>query len=251
LDPGSLFLGASFLIGMIVSIAHVFTQRRKTKIEKEFILFFTVIVTTIAGISAGSYAVDSILFDQQFIDSITSIQVPDFEYKKAYHNILLGVDAYYSYKPQMADSQKSGLHQKIDPSMIEQIENHLEDFPYKYTVRYYAYGFLLHISTIDLILTKKFFLLLFPFWNILNAFILLSIFRARFLTHGNIKDDNISIIDALVSACIFLLIFFVCHFLLKLYWALTFSICVAYAINISKPLINTFFRSTLPDSGKK
>ena len=73
-----------------------------------------------------------------------------------------------------------------------------------------------------------------PIWNIANAIFLLLAYRYDFINESHITDDNAGLLEAVVSLTLVCAIFAVCHFVFGLYWAFTFSICVAYVSNLNK-----------------
>lgn len=85
-------------------------------------------------------------------------------------------------------------------------------------------------------------LLVFPFWNIINGIIFLAMFRV-----GVINVDCISDRDARLSQIIFgfiatVIIFAFCQYFFKLYWAITFSICVIYITSFDRAVRSVFGR---------
>ena len=88
-------------------------------------------------------------------------------------------------------------------------------------------------------LVSRLFLIL-PIWNILNcAFLLLSL-RAGLIDERNISDEQADRMEVLFGFIITGCIFVVCQFLFKLYWAITFSICVIYATSFGDTLGSVF-----------
>lgn len=75
-------------------------------------------------------------------------------------------------------------------------------------------------------------LLLFPVWNILNSLALLGMYWLRIVNEETISDDNTPLVDVITGSVALAAIYGLCR-LLDLYWAFTFSICVAYATNLS------------------
>jgi len=78
--------------------------------------------------------------------------------------------------------------------------------------------------------------LVLPMWNIINCVILLASYRFGALTEKNISDEKTSRLEVLVAVVIILAIFVVCRFVFKLYWAITFSICVIYSTSFGDAL---------------
>lgn len=83
-------------------------------------------------------------------------------------------------------------------------------------------------------------LVIFPVWNIINGGLLLILYRFDFIDESSIDDDNATPLQVLLGSIIVVATFVICHYIFKLYWAFTFSICVAYASNINETLQNLF-----------
>jgi len=75
-----------------------------------------------------------------------------------------------------------------------------------------------------------------PMWNIFNCVLLLVSFRVGWITDRNISDEDATRFVVLFGLLITVCIFVVCQFLFKLYWAITFSICIIYATSFSDAL---------------
>ncbi|MCE5211823.1 MAG: hypothetical protein LLG40_09745 [Deltaproteobacteria bacterium] len=83
-------------------------------------------------------------------------------------------------------------------------------------------------------------LVVFPILNIVNAVILLFMFRINIINEENIRDENASLLQIVFTAAVVFIMFVVCHYMYKLIWIQTLSICVVYATNIGRkvqPLI--------------
>ena len=76
-------------------------------------------------------------------------------------------------------------------------------------------------------------LILFPLWNIINGFLLLLLYRFDLLDDAIIVDDNAGRIEVVAGICVVLMTFAIGTFVFELYWAVIFSICMAYATNIN------------------
>jgi len=85
--------------------------------------------------------------------------------------------------------------------------------------------------------------ILLPIWNIINCVILLILFRLGTINVDNISDEDVRPFETLLGFIIILAIFAVCQFAFKLYWAITFSICVIYATSFSDALSSMFHRA--------
>jgi hypothetical protein len=79
-------------------------------------------------------------------------------------------------------------------------------------------------------------LLLLPIWNIINCILLVISFRFGIVNESNISDENAGRFEVLFGFLITVAIFIVCRFMFKLYWAITFSICVIYATSFGDAL---------------
>ncbi len=83
--------------------------------------------------------------------------------------------------------------------------------------------------------------LILPVWNIINCLLLLVSFRLGWITDRNISDEKAGRFEILAGSLITAAIFVVCQFLFKLYWAITFSICVIYATSFSDAFGSIFY----------
>ncbi len=83
--------------------------------------------------------------------------------------------------------------------------------------------------------------LILPIWNIINCLLLLVSFRLGWITDRNISDEKAGRFEILAGSLITAAIFVVCQFLFKLYWAITFSICVIYATSFSDAFGSIFY----------
>ena len=82
--------------------------------------------------------------------------------------------------------------------------------------------------------------LILPVWNILNCIFLLMSLRVGLIDESNISDEQADRMEVLLSFIVTGCIFVVCQFLFKLYWAITFSICVIYATSFGDALGSVF-----------
>jgi hypothetical protein len=76
-------------------------------------------------------------------------------------------------------------------------------------------------------------LILFPLWNIINGFLLLLMYRFDFMDDAIIVDDNAGPFEVVAGLCVVLMTFAIGTFVFELYWAVVFSMCMAYATNIN------------------
>jgi len=78
------------------------------------------------------------------------------------------------------------------------------------------------------------FLMVFPILNIANGIYLLLLLRFGGLTIRSITGEQASFLQVVVGTVTALTVFFFAHFVFRFYWAVTFSICVAYATGFSR-----------------
>lgn len=156
-----------FTAGLGLSLYHVFTERKITKIEKHAMLFFVVMSNGFCGILASMH--------------IMGVSSGDFDVSFMFHirNIISGTGG------------SAGA------------------------------------SRIFLIL---------PIWNIINCVILLASYRTGDLNEKNISDEKASRFEVLAGVVVIVGIFVFCRFVFKLYWAITFSICVIYSTSFGDAL---------------
>lgn len=84
--------------------------------------------------------------------------------------------------------------------------------------------------------TTNKFLMVFPMWNIINGLYLVALLRAGCLTIDNITDEQATLMQVIVGTITALIVFLICQFGLKLYWPITFSICIAFATGFSRAI---------------
>jgi hypothetical protein len=82
--------------------------------------------------------------------------------------------------------------------------------------------------------------LLLSIWNIINCILLVISFRFGIINESNISDEDTTRFEVLFGFLITVVIFIVCRFVFKLYWAITFSICVIYATSFGDALGSVF-----------
>lgn len=83
-------------------------------------------------------------------------------------------------------------------------------------------------------------LIVFPIWNIINGVLLLLMLRFRIIDTECISDRDATITDVIIGLAAVLVIFILCNYVFKLYWAITFSICIIYATSFDKALQSVF-----------
>jgi len=82
--------------------------------------------------------------------------------------------------------------------------------------------------------------IIFPILNIINALILLFMYRTNIVDEHNIADENASLIQIIFTSIVVVTLFVLCNHMYNLIWIQTLSICVVYATNIGRriePLI--------------
>ncbi len=85
-------------------------------------------------------------------------------------------------------------------------------------------------------------LIVFPIWNIVNGALLLLLYRLEYIDESSIIDDNATTFQVISGSMVVVAILIVCRFIFKMYWAVTFSICVTYASNLNGILQSLFSR---------
>lgn len=82
--------------------------------------------------------------------------------------------------------------------------------------------------------------LVFPIWNIVNGVLLLLMLRFKIIDEECISDREATLVQIILGLTAVLIIFMLCNFVFKLYWAITFSICVVYTTSFDRALQNVF-----------
>ncbi|HAM52163.1 MAG TPA: hypothetical protein DCP92_16280 [Nitrospiraceae bacterium] len=83
---------------------------------------------------------------------------------------------------------------------------------------------------------------IFPVLNIINGAVLVILLRANILDENSIIETDLPSRFVWLSSGMAVLLFVTCQYVFKLYWASTFSICVAHATNLNGPVIKLFQR---------
>jgi hypothetical protein len=81
-------------------------------------------------------------------------------------------------------------------------------------------------------------LLIFPIWNIINCIFILIMLDARIINETCIIERKTTLSRVAIGLISTIIIFALCNYVFKLYWAVTFSICTIYATNFEKALQN-------------
>lgn len=82
--------------------------------------------------------------------------------------------------------------------------------------------------------------LVFPIWNIINGVLLLLMLRLKIIDEDCISNRDAAPTQIILGLIAVLIIFVLCNYVLKLYWAITFSICIVYTTSFDRALQNVF-----------
>ena len=80
----------------------------------------------------------------------------------------------------------------------------------------------------------------FPIWNIVNGVLLLIMLRFNIIDEKCISDRNSRLAQVGIGLVVLGIVFLCCQYLFKYHWAVTFSICVAYATNVNREVERLF-----------
>ena len=83
-------------------------------------------------------------------------------------------------------------------------------------------------------------LLVFPIWNIINGVLMLLMVSLRVIDEECISDREATLVQIILGLTAVLVIFILCNYVFKLYWAITFSICIVYTTSFDRALQNVF-----------
>jgi DNA-directed RNA polymerase subunit M/transcription elongation factor TFIIS len=75
-----------------------------------------------------------------------------------------------------------------------------------------------------------------PIWNIISGAVLILMLWFEIIDRQCVSDQDATIVQAIIGLATVLAVFFVCTSLLKLHWAITFSICVAYSTSLDRAI---------------
>lgn len=95
------------------------------------------------------------------------------------------------------------------------------------------------LAGIHLIKGSSGWLLIFPIWNITNGILLLLMLWLKIINETCIRDRKPTAGRIVTGSMALLIIFALCNFAFRLYWALTFSICIIYATSVDRALQST------------
>jgi len=77
-------------------------------------------------------------------------------------------------------------------------------------------------------------LMVFPVWNIVSGGLLLVMYRFNIIDESRIADEDAPPREVALGGLVVVAAFVLCRFVFRLYWAVTFSICVAYATHLNQ-----------------
>ena len=83
-------------------------------------------------------------------------------------------------------------------------------------------------------------LLVFPIWNIINGVLMLLMVSLRVIDEECISDRKATVAEIILGLTAVLVIFILCNYVFKLYWAITFSICIVYTTSFDRAMQNVF-----------
>jgi len=81
--------------------------------------------------------------------------------------------------------------------------------------------------------------IIFPLLNLIQAFIILSLVSVV-MNERCISDENAKPVELFIGTLLICFLFLISHFVLKNYWAITFSICLSYSSVINDAVTKTF-----------
>jgi DNA-directed RNA polymerase subunit RPC12/RpoP len=82
-------------------------------------------------------------------------------------------------------------------------------------------------------------LLIFPIWNLINAVLILMMLYLKIINRNCIIERKISFFRVVFSLTLSIIILLLCECIFKMYWAVTFSICMVYTTSIDSAIQNT------------
>lgn len=85
----------------------------------------------------------------------------------------------------------------------------------------------------------------FPIWNIISGYMLIGLLRTSNIEEECIGDEDVTFLQILMSTTVVSAIFYICHYVFVLNWAMTFSICVAWATNLNSSLNLLVFKERI------
>ena len=82
--------------------------------------------------------------------------------------------------------------------------------------------------------------LVFPIWNIVNAVILYFMWEIDWLNEKCIVERETRPAQITFGIAAVVIIIFVCNYITKLHWSITFSICIVYTTSFDRALQSVF-----------
>jgi len=82
--------------------------------------------------------------------------------------------------------------------------------------------------------TGKAYLLLFPIYNLLSALVSLILLRASVINESCVSDENATPMEVIIGSAAVIIVIVICQYMLKYFWALTYSVCLTYAYLFNK-----------------
>jgi hypothetical protein len=79
----------------------------------------------------------------------------------------------------------------------------------------------------------------FPFINLVSSILLIVLFRFDVIDIDSVGDDDAPRLEVLLTALIVVGLYALCSRYYHLYWAITLSVCVSYATNFHRRILNT------------
>jgi hypothetical protein len=89
-------------------------------------------------------------------------------------------------------------------------------------------------------IADSYWLIVFPIWNIINSLLMLSMFYMKVIDEESISDRQATPLRIFLGLIAIVAIFLLCNYVFKLYWAITFSICIVYTTSFDRALQNIF-----------
>ena len=83
-------------------------------------------------------------------------------------------------------------------------------------------------------------LVVFPIWNILNGILLILILRAGLLAPDCIIDGAAKLWQLVITLLTVGLLLGLCHYVFKLHWAISYSICLGYTMSLHRAVTDVF-----------
>lgn len=75
-----------------------------------------------------------------------------------------------------------------------------------------------------------------PIWNIISGVVLILMLWFEIIDRECVSDEDATVGQAIIGFVTVLAVFLVCSSLLRLHWAITFSICIAYSTSLDRAI---------------